>query len=101
MIIKFICHILNYKRKNGCLSYRKKRLDPTKLLYSGTETRNACVFSHNVDFLVEWASSEDEPRRVGPVGGLPANGVRCRGRQKPQKETAFATALKTHRADRG
>ena len=32
---------------------------------------------------------------VGPVGGLPANGIRCRGRQKPQKETAFATALET------
>ncbi|EJU33372.1 hypothetical protein HMPREF1155_1302 [Slackia sp. CM382] len=44
---------------------------------------------------------------------MPANGVRCRGRQKPQKETAFATALETtsatvfettfetHRAGRG
>ena len=32
---------------------------------------------------------------MGPVGRLPANGTRCRGRQKPQKETAFATTFET------
>ena len=39
--------------------------------------------------------SKDGPRRVDPVGGLPANGIRCRGRQKLQKETAFATTFET------
>ena len=88
MIIKFICHILNYERKDGCLSYRKKHLDATKLLYSGTETRNACAFSHNVDFLVEWAPSGDEPRRVDLVGWWAPSGDRPRRVMGPVKWTS-------------
>ncbi len=95
MNIKSICHILNYKRKNGCFSYRKKRLDPTKLLYSGTETRNACAFSHNVDFwssgprrrmnLVEWASSGDCPQTASDAAG----GKNRRRRQRSRRRSRF------------
>ena len=95
MIIKFICHILNYERKNGCISYRKKRLDATKLLYSGTETRNACAFSHNVDFwssgprrrmnLVEWASSGDCPQTASDAAGGKNRRRRQRSRRRSRR----------------